>query len=76
MPLKLTLRFGSTAVLELDGDATIDENLVKLAEAIVRALPSPEDQDAQGVVDALAAQVKAQNDALATAVEGATPAPA
>ncbi len=73
MPLKLTLRFGSTAVLELDGDATIDENLVKLAAEIVKALPPQEQQDAQTTVDGLTATLRRQNDALESATTGRTP---
>jgi hypothetical protein len=73
MPLKLTLRFGSTAVLELDGDATIDENLVKLAAEIVKALPPHEQQDAQTQVDALTDRLAANTTGLADAVGSRTP---
>ena len=64
MPLKLTIRLGTVAVLDIDGDATIDENLVKLAQTVVQSLAPGSEADAQKQIDDAAAKLKAQQDAL------------
>lgn len=73
MPLKLSIRLGTVAVLDIDGDATIDENLVKLAQVVVQSLAPGSEADAQKQIDEAAAKLKAQQDALDAATKSGTP---
>lgn len=72
MPLKLTLRFGQTAVLEFEGDATIDENVVKLAAEVLKAV-DPEAAEAETEVqrrlDELAETAKGNQDRLQATID-------
>lgn len=71
MPLKLSIRLGTVAVLDIDGDATIDENLVKLAQVVVQSLAPGSEANAQTQIDEAAAKLKAQQDALEAAQRAA-----